>query len=503
MARSEDCCEAGSRSLVDFYISLNGRCRWFDRAGRVKLFRRTEEVREPERDKTGKSRDDYLLRIERNREELRKKDYFGQSKPNIVLLRRFSVNMKNAKFPKEVTVASFELPYIFEFPSDKNFNIKPGGSEGRLLELLSEALNFKYKLITPPDYKWGGRLSNGTWSRLVGMVSKGEADMAICSLSVTNERQEVVDFSKPYFSDERTFATNFPRPLPRIYTYIYPFDMKTWYGIIIVLLLISLLFKLLKLAKFNYIFIFLSALGNLCSRSIDEREFERNILLAFWWAFSFIISSSYAAVLASLLALPVYDNSPRNLDELAEFLKQKQYKVVSVKESSFFSDMLKIRKENVAYIAKKIQENNWFISLDKLVDEDTFDSNTAVLATKSYFNFRFGKAPLATKFISNDAIEVADLRVMLNKRFCCKAGLDVVITKIVEGGLYQRIADFEIYKAWFRASNSNPKREENVSFVLDDVLGPFIILSFGYFMSAIVFLAETMTYHLCERDIRF
>ncbi|KAF8782460.1 probable glutamate receptor [Argiope bruennichi] len=403
--------------------------------------------------------------------------------------------MKKFKFPTEITVASLEFPPFFEFPSGKNFDTKPRGSEGKLLQLLSEALNFTYKLITPPDHLWGSRSPNGTWSGLVGLVSKGEADMALCSLGITNERKEVVDFSEPYIFQERTFATNFPKVLPKIYTYTYPFDMKTWCGILIALLLVSFLLKWFKLAKFSYMFTLLSVLGNLCSRSTDEGEFERSVLLVSWWTFSFIVSSSYAAVLASVLALPVYDNSPKNLDELAEFLKQKRYRVVIVKDTSFLINMLKNQRENVVYIAETMEKNNWFVSMEKYIDESSFDDNTAVLGTGLFFNFKFGKAPLSTKFISDDITEVVKVGLIINKHFCCKEALDTAVTKIVRSGLYQQIVNFEIYKAWLRAANSSLKHDENFSFVIEDVLGPFIVLLFGYSLSVVVFLSEILLYH--------
>lgn len=49
------------------------------------------------------------------------------------------------------------------------------------------------------------RIVNGKFSELVGMVGKGEADMAACALAVTAERRRVVAFSDPYEFAGQTF----------------------------------------------------------------------------------------------------------------------------------------------------------------------------------------------------------------------------------------------------------------------------------------------------------
>ncbi|GIY97276.1 hypothetical protein CEXT_438751 [Caerostris extrusa] len=67
-------------------------------------------------------------------------------------------------------------------------DIKPGGTEGQLLELLSQALHFKYKLVTSTDGQVGTLQENGSWNGIVGLISRGEADIGLTQISVTKER---------------------------------------------------------------------------------------------------------------------------------------------------------------------------------------------------------------------------------------------------------------------------------------------------------------------------
>ena len=43
------------------------------------------------------------------------------------------------------------------------------------------------------------KMSNGSWSGLVGDLISGEIDISVATLTMTTEREEVIDFVSPYF----------------------------------------------------------------------------------------------------------------------------------------------------------------------------------------------------------------------------------------------------------------------------------------------------------------
>ena len=47
------------------------------------------------------------------------------------------------------------------------------GAMMEVLRLLSMKLNFTYELIQPPDHSWGGKLPNGSWTGMIGMMVDG------------------------------------------------------------------------------------------------------------------------------------------------------------------------------------------------------------------------------------------------------------------------------------------------------------------------------------------
>ncbi|KAJ4430946.1 hypothetical protein ANN_19539 [Periplaneta americana] len=59
----------------------------------------------------------------------------------------------------------------------------------------------KTKLSLSPDGAWGSLTSNNTWNGMVGMIVRGEAEMAITAFTMTKSRLAYVNFMAPYWSD--------------------------------------------------------------------------------------------------------------------------------------------------------------------------------------------------------------------------------------------------------------------------------------------------------------
>jgi len=87
-----------------------------------------------------------------------------------------------------------------------------------MVEELSQRMFFDYELILPTDGEslssywpsvgmsyfpdmYFGTKDNGTgqWSGIIGDLVKGEIDIAVAGMTMTSEREEVVDFVAPYF----------------------------------------------------------------------------------------------------------------------------------------------------------------------------------------------------------------------------------------------------------------------------------------------------------------
>ncbi|KAL2085941.1 hypothetical protein ACEWY4_019261 [Coilia grayii] len=69
-----------------------------------------------------------------------------------------------------------------------------------MLRELAEILKFKYRIHLVGDGVYGVSGANGTWTGMVGELMTRKADLAVAGLTITAEREKVIDFSKPFMT---------------------------------------------------------------------------------------------------------------------------------------------------------------------------------------------------------------------------------------------------------------------------------------------------------------
>ncbi|XP_067682646.1 glutamate receptor ionotropic, delta-1-like [Haliotis asinina] len=93
-----------------------------------------------------------------------------------------------------------------------------------LLSNVAKALNFTYQLTETPDGQWG-TFVNGSWNGLIRQLQFKEVDIVLAPLTVREDREEVMDFTYPYFYDAA--GAIFKRPgLRRWSTLLRPFKWE-------------------------------------------------------------------------------------------------------------------------------------------------------------------------------------------------------------------------------------------------------------------------------------
>ena len=94
------------------------------------------------------------------------------------------------------------------------------GIEPSLLHILAENLNFTYEYIfAAPDEMWGEitDFGNGnlTITGLVGMLHRGEVDVALGDLYLNYDRKKYIDYTRPYGTVYECFMVPVPPPYPK------------------------------------------------------------------------------------------------------------------------------------------------------------------------------------------------------------------------------------------------------------------------------------------------
>ena len=105
---------------------------------------------------------------------------------------------------------------------------KYSGYEILQLEAMGSMLNFTYQTIEPPDGQWGTAGPNGTWTGLIGHSLYGHTNWSMGMLSLTEDREAVIDFSTPFYFDGISFMAPLPKELPKYLAIFKPFLGQVW-----------------------------------------------------------------------------------------------------------------------------------------------------------------------------------------------------------------------------------------------------------------------------------
>ncbi|XP_028032174.1 glutamate receptor 1-like [Bombyx mandarina] len=220
-----------------------------------------------------------------------------------------------------------------------------------LAKMLSDKLEIKYDLRLVKDGKYGNDNPKivGGWDGMVGELVRKEVDMAIAPLTITLERETVIDFSKPFLSfDVKTKKNSFKDPTT-IFSFLHPLSKEIWLCIIFSLFAVSVVLFLVSrfsphewrlisftdsqtsdhsevattkttaVNEFTFWNSMWFSLGSFMQQGSDitPRSISGRIVGSVWWFFALIVISSYTANLASYLTLTRISEPSQSYNKLA------------------------------------------------------------------------------------------------------------------------------------------------------------------------------------------
>ncbi|GFR99601.1 glutamate receptor subunit protein GluR1 precursor [Elysia marginata] len=192
-----------------------------------------------------------------------------------------------------------EPPFVMEI---ENMNGEPPVSGRRnlegycidLLDALARTEDFEYYITVNEEYGDYNK-SSGLWNGLVGELTREDKDIAVAPLTITKDRERVVDFSKPFMDTGISIMIKKPdKTKPGVFSFMDPLDTYVWLCIAMGFLAVS--FVLYFVGRF--------------------RSFSGRVVGSAWWFFTLIIISSYTANLAAFLTIEKLVVSIDSADDL-------------------------------------------------------------------------------------------------------------------------------------------------------------------------------------------
>ncbi|KAM9326965.1 glutamate receptor ionotropic, delta-1 [Gastrophryne carolinensis] len=251
-----------------------------------------------------------------------------------------------------------------------------------VLDALSQNLGFKYEIYQVPDGKYGHSLPNGSWNGMIGELINKRADIAVSAITITPERESVVDFSKRYLDYSVGILIKKPEERINIFSLFAPFDFAVWACIAAVIPVVGVLIFVLNRIQavraqtssqahaspsstlHSAIWIVYGAFVQQGGDSVANSVAMR-IVMGSWWLFTLIVCSSYTANLAAFLTVSRMDNPIRTFQDLA---KQMDLSYGTVKDSAVY-EYFKAKGTNT------LEQDSTFAELWRMISKNNGADN--------------------------------------------------------------------------------------------------------------------------------
>ncbi|XP_037697679.1 glutamate receptor ionotropic, kainate 4 isoform X2 [Choloepus didactylus] len=259
--------------------------------------------------------------------------------------RLYTSNISDSLFNTTLVVTTIlENPYLMLKGNHQEMegNDRYEGFCVDMLKELAEILRFNYKIRLVGDGVYGVPEANGTWTGMVGELIARKADLAVAGLTITAEREKVIDFSKPFMTlgISILYRVHMGRK-PGYFSFLDPFSPGVWLFMLLAYLAVScVLFLVARLTPYEWysphpcaqgrcnLLVNQYSLGNSLwfpvggfmqqGSTIAPRALSTRCVSGVWWAFTLIIISSYTANLAAFLTVQRMDVPIESVDDLAD-----------------------------------------------------------------------------------------------------------------------------------------------------------------------------------------
>uniref|UniRef100_A0A3Q3ITC8 Glutamate receptor n=1 Tax=Monopterus albus TaxID=43700 RepID=A0A3Q3ITC8_MONAL len=291
-------------------------------------------------------RSNYALRIMQNSKDGLRQIGLWHSEDGLSMERKLpSINVTDTLFNTTLTITTIlENPYVMLRQNHQELegNDRYEGFCVDMLKELADILKFKYRIRLVGDGLYGVPGANGTWTGMVGELISRKADLAVAALTITAEREKVIDFSKPFMTlgISIMYRVHLGRK-PGYFSFLDPFSPGVWLFMLLAYLAVScVLFLVARLTPYEWynphpclkgrcnLLINQYSLGNSFwfpvggfmqqGSTIAPRALSTRCVSGVWWAFTLIIISSYTANLAAFLTVQRMEVPIESVDDLAD-----------------------------------------------------------------------------------------------------------------------------------------------------------------------------------------
>ncbi|KAJ9593254.1 hypothetical protein L9F63_015200 [Diploptera punctata] len=232
-----------------------------------------------------------------------------------------------------------------------------GGAFGEIWNEIQHLANFTCNTTVLPQIMFGMLTNNGSWSGMVGMLDRSEADVVIASFTMTSARTSAVSFTKPILNTRYCMMIGELETVGLL-KYFSPFNWNLWLAIVCSILVFSTLLNVLfrvyeKSTSRPYCESLFIVTYTYCMQGgmINTKTWPIRMIQLMMYAVAFIIMTAYSGALISYLTV---QQTTLPFNTFQELLDKGEYKVGVKDTTAEFSNMMDVNNTMLHAVYKKL-----------------------------------------------------------------------------------------------------------------------------------------------------
>lgn len=391
-----------------------------------------------------------------------------------------------------IRIATFHAPPIIIVKNTTDGQIKLGGIDGNLIQVLSENLNFKINPIITKDM-WGFNYRNGTVTGASGLIVDGKADLAVGKFVLERSRKLVMKSSLSYFSSSVCIVVPVGQPFSDMEILMMPFRYKIWLlvvGLAITTVLVIAFIKW-KLQRDQQKFIMgsttttpyfntiVALIGqNLPPIQVPGRNFART-MLCILMLYALVVRSAYTGALFKFIQKDNFRHE--TVQHVTDMTENGFMFYMTESTQTFVQDIPQIYENRVIY-----KPGEELKLLKMILNPDSKGGVIELFDQILYYN----KLNHNEFFLNFVKLYTVNYVIYMTKNSYLRRATDDFLLTIASNGLYNKFSDEYIQMKYMKEEPDVESEPKPLN--LDQLIGCFKILIFGIFLSIIVFAIEVL-----------
>ncbi|XP_045600187.2 glutamate receptor ionotropic, delta-1 [Procambarus clarkii] len=384
----------------------------------------------------------------------------------------------------------------------------------RIVDTIAKIHNFTYLVFEPADGKWGYQLDNGSFTGVLGEIQTNKKDFSL-DLSITAEREEVIDFTIGYHWEPLTFVTSKPKPLPQWLALVRPFQSYVWLCLLLVTAAGGPVLWLLQRLSGNsfplpsavfLVFASMMAQGQRWPSSSMVRVFS-----VFWLLFCLVATVCYVGNLTAFLTVPALSPTIDRLEDLLDSnfvwginsFGAADYQLFKTSKVPLYQEIfrgLTFCPSLVECVQRALKERFAFISFKTYLRD----------AIAMHFVDKNGDTRV---YLAKDSFFPADTGYAVQKGSPMKRVFDGILKRLLGGGFVAKWMSNLIEQhtlttrrraaeaAGMRGEMEATQERANLSLTLYHLQGVFLVYTAGLILADLVFIWE-LAFKSLSRSMR-